>query len=312
MSTGGKPRSQKPRGTFEGLQPSKPMLKWLNDLEPSPDATEIIRLVVDDDRWALNQANAGYQSDALDEISAFIMAVFGPRQPVIVSPAGFITAALQRAPTATQAEVDQSSRDLETALRSQCRLGRAKQHDWLIGLDGCLPGLCTPIQTILRLAPSAAIQPQQVAIKLYPAVGEEQYLVGWRMMLSHGRVPAALGRKRWTNGTGRSLLSLVCHEAVAFSSRSLSTGKHPSRDHFRAHIRSKGGNKLDYITVSAHWLSPSSSSAFKDGLSNLATALGATVVVSMFSNKNMLTDAALEFSPVGGNCSGKVATLLVH
>ncbi|SES70904.1 hypothetical protein [Stigmatella erecta] len=312
MSTGGKPRSQTHQGTFEGLPPSKPRLKWLNELEPNPDATELIRLVVDDDRWDLNQANASYQRYALDEVSAFVKKLFGRRRPVIVSPAGFITASLQRAPDATESEIDRSSEDLEIILKTQYRLSHAKQHDWLVGLDGCLPGLCTPIQTVFRLAPSAHMQPQQVAIKLYPESGEMKHLVCWHLILAQGSIPAALSRKRWSNDTGRSFLSLVCHEAVAFSSRSLSTSKHPSRDHFRKHIKSQGKNKLDYITVSAHWLSPASSSAFKDGLSNLATALGATVVVSMFSEGNMLTEAAREFAPVGGVCAEKIATLLVH
>jgi hypothetical protein len=87
----------------------------------------------------------------------------------------------------------------------------------LLGVDGCVPGEVTPFQSVIHLGGTS---PSRTALKLYPAGGEKDTLLGWALCQDAGGIPHNLrGVHRMQTAAG-VVLVLVCHEAAIFSGRS--------------------------------------------------------------------------------------------
>jgi hypothetical protein len=71
---------------FAGYDPVQ--CRWLSEEDAGRAGNaEIVRLVVDDNRWAGNWSNEVYQMNTLREIANFL----GPIRALVVTPAGMLT-----------------------------------------------------------------------------------------------------------------------------------------------------------------------------------------------------------------------------
>jgi hypothetical protein len=188
----------------------------------------------------------------------------------------------------------------------------------LVGVDGCLQGETTHLQTVVHFKGEPALALSNSALKLYPTAEERPSLIGWRLREAFGRVPDELMQARRMQTAAGTVLVLVCNDAAVFLARSQANLKSELglaiRQHFLDQARAEPS--LAYILIAMHWQGTNpetgrlSGEAFRQAARYLAEETGATVVPTMRAPVHELAAAAERFAVVGP-CANKVATLLV-
>ena len=106
--------------------------------------------------------------------------------------------------------------DLESVL-SRVDLGHMEM---LVGVDGCVAGQTTHLQTVIHLRARPEVSLRNTTTKLYPAGDESESLIGWHICWSEDRVPNELATARRVQTSVGTILVLVCNDAAIFSARS--------------------------------------------------------------------------------------------
>jgi hypothetical protein len=268
-------------------------------------------LIVDSSRSDYLWPNATYQKRALREIAEFL----GKTQAVLFTPGGMV--ATEVSPLSDDLEslragLDEMSNALEGLERGALPL------ETLLGVDGCIPGKATPLQTVVHLRGSgASATTSNTTVKLYPAGGEAPFLAGWRIVRATGSVPEELTQARCLLTSAGPVLVLVCHDACLFSARSWAKLKKPLgapvRDHLYAVATAAGERRPAFTLIASHWRSESAKSGtvFKDAAKRIADRTRSTVVTTTFAPKASLENAAMH-SPTEGQRADQVVTLLVE
>jgi hypothetical protein len=204
-----------PDDPFAGYDPQPVRCRWLDaDNERRAATADIVRLVVDENRRAMHWPNDVYQRDLLEGVSAFL----GPTRKVIVTPAGLLTLTTGDDHCSL---LGGRLRRMETVLAS-INLGESS-HEFFVGVDDCVPGASTPVQTVVYCpANSIRMTEQTTTIKLYPTPEEWSSLVGWRMVCAANGIPPELTVARRVSSTAGLFVVLVCNDACVFSGRSRS------------------------------------------------------------------------------------------
>lgn len=296
------PRDDDP---FHGWSPRPIRCQWLDGDEQTVESANVVRIVLDGERGSCEHwSNFRYQRDFFPEVEAFI----GPSPAVIVSPAGTITtyvASLEAELSSLQLGLAK----LQAAL-SQCRPG---DREWLVGLDGCVPGESTPLQTVVHHQGETRLSAANTAVKLYPAPGEARTLVGSRLCALHGAVPPELATGRLASTSAGGFFVLVCADAVPFSRRSFANLRDEIRIAVRQHLRDVATTAPtpEYVLMATHWQELGTGGSFLNAANVLAEETGATVVTTFRAPKGSMAATAKRFAPVGPHAA-KVATLLVY
>lgn len=285
MGTIGNVKDGSSRDPFAGYDDAPIECEWLVE----PDGEELVRLVVDDERWDGHWPNAGYQRSTIAAIRKFV----GARLPdaLIICPGGMITIGIEP-------EVESLANCLH-------------EIDWgdgpaiLVGVDGAIPGVSTPVQTVMRIdAGEIAPDPTAIVMKLYPTSSEVPTLRGWHRVeqepgyLRHDRA------RRWIRGQ-TTIATLICHEAIAFAGRSIAN-RTGLRVTVAEHLE-RSVSRADCIAISMHHADTDSGKVFMNAIENLSTH--APVVTAVFAPEGSLAAVAERFAPRGGT---RVATLLVR
>ncbi len=314
-----KPRSAKRKGTaapsadpFAGCNPQPVCIRWLSpDDEERADSAQVIRLLMDAGRTDYWWPNLTYQRSVLRQVAEFI----GPARAVLFTPGGMVTAEV--GPLADDMESLRHALDELTATLNVLDLG-ASPPETLLGVDGCHPGVATPVQTVLHLNGSGtAAAAADASVKLYPAGGEAKSLAGWRIVRATGGVPDDLSQARCVQTATGPVLVLVCHDACLLSGRSQSRATDPLRlmirDHFRQVAQATGAKRPAFTLLATHWWAASARSGtiFKDAARRIADQTGSTVVTTTCAPRESLDDVA-RWSRTRGERAGEVVTLVVE
>jgi hypothetical protein len=293
-----------PDSPFAGCMPQPVRCRWLSGEDATrADSAEVVRLLVDDARGDTHWPNDLYQRNVIREVANFL----GPTRAVLATPAGMVTAAIpwpDYSPASLTAALD--------AMRTAAaRLAPAPSNpEVLLGLDGCIPGEATPLQTVVRLTGRSA---DQAAVKLYPAGSEKDTLLGWALCrAADGVLPELIQGHRVSTRVGIMLL-LVCHEAAIFSGRSRAVLKDDLGLRVRRHFLEQAAvePRPRYALMATHWLGTASGPTFRDAARYLAEETGVTTVTTSFAPCGQLEDVARRF-PVQGPNADRVVTLLVE
>lgn len=295
---------QHPDSPFSDFGPQSVRCRWLSAADERRAATaEVVRLVVDDSRWSQNWPNHVYQRNVVRELLSFLH----PSRGVVVSPAGMVTVPIpdqQRS-----AAVGPAVADLRERLSA---LVSGTTGEALLGVDGCLVGVATPLQTMFHLCDG--VPASHPAVKLYPSPGGEGgSLLGWAACCHAAGVPDDLARGRRICTRVGDVLALVCFDAGVFSGRSRTLTKDPVRLAVRNHfVRQAGGDTpVDYILIATHHQSGASGKSFQNAAGHLAESTGATVVTTMFAPRDEIGSMATRFRVLGPKAD-RVVTLLVE
>jgi hypothetical protein len=290
---------------FAGYNPQPVSCKWLSEQdEKAARAAEVIRLIVDENRGHCGPwANDVYQRNFIREVQQFI----GPTSAVLVTDAGSIKTYIQ----ALSATMD-SMRSGLTAFEQTLLRIELGQMELLLGVDGCICGRTTHLQTIVHFRSHRQVALRNTTVKLYPAPGEAGSLVGWRICEDLGHVPEELAIARRVETSVGTILVLVCHEAAIFSRRSFSNLRVPLKLSIREHFirRSQTEPRPTYVLIATHWNSSKSGQAFRHAAKFLSEETNATVVTTTRAPRSELASAARRFDIIGPG-KEKVATLLV-
>lgn len=298
-----------PDDPFAGYPPQPVRCRWLSTAdEGSAHSAEIIRLIVDDNRGNSGShcTNEVYNQRLLRDVAEFI----GPTGAMLVTPAGLVTTCVnQFGPTLSG--VTSAIGQLQSCVN---RLDRgAHPPPVLLGVDGCVRGQSTPLQTVVNLAEAIRLELTNTAVKMYPAGEEVGSLLGWLVIQELGCVPPELLQGHCVQMPGFSLFVLVCHEAILFSGRSAGALRDELgialRQCYREVLASEP--KPKYIAVPTHWLDPKSSPTFLDAMNKLADETGSTVVMTTRTPRSDLEATSHRFCVRGPNVA-RVATLLVE
>jgi hypothetical protein len=150
-------------------------------------------------------------------------------------------------------------------------------------------------------------------VKLYPAGGERDTLLGWVLCRAAGGLSPDLSGVRRVATRAGVVLVLVCHEAALFSGRSRAVLKDELglllRRHFLEQARLQPAAR--YALLATHWLGARSGPTFRDAARYLAEEVGLTAVITTFAPRADLEGVARR-SPVQGPRAERVATLLVE
>lgn len=274
-----------PRDPFAGYDDAPIECEWL--VEPAGE--EVVRLVIDDQRWDGHWPNAGYQRSTIAVIRKFV----GTRLPdaLIICPGGMITVAI----------------DPET----ESLANRLDGIEWgdgpamLIGVDGTISGVSTPVQTVMRIDTGAiAPDPTAIVTKLYPTSSEVPTLLGWRRVAQEPDYLRNDTARRWIHGQS-TITTLICHEAIAFAGRSIAN-RTGLRITIAEHLE-RSVLHTDCIAVSMHHADTESGRVFMNAIENLSSH--APVVTAVFAPVRSLAAVAERFTPRGDM---RVATLLVR
>lgn len=269
------------RDPFAGYDDASIECEWL--VEPAGE--ELVRLVVDDERWDGHWPNAGYQRSTIAAIRKFV----GARLPdaLIICPGGMITIGIEP-------EIDSLA-------------NRLYGIDWgdgpaiLVGVDGAIPGVSTPVQTVMRVdAGEIAPDPTAIVMKLYPMSSEVPTLLGWHRVVQEPDCLRYDGARSWVRDQ-----TTIVHEAIAFAGRSIAnrTGLRVTvAEHLERSVL-----RTDCIAISMHHADMESGRVFMNAIKNLSTH--AQVVAAVFAPEDSLADVAQRFAPRGDT---RVATLLVR
>jgi hypothetical protein len=175
----------------------------------------------------------------------------------------------------------------------------------LVGVDGAIPGVSTPVQTVMRINAGAnAPDPTAIVMKLYPTSFEVPTLLGWHRAMQDPDCLRSDGARRWIRGQ-TTIATLICHEAIAFAGRSIAnrTGLRVTvADHLERSV-----SRADCIAISMHHADTDSGKVFMNAIKNLSTH--APVVTAVFAPEGSLAAVAERFAPRGDT---RVATLLVR
>ena len=296
---------------FAGFPPQPIKCQWLTerDREAAPSA-DIIRLIVDDQRGQCDPwANDVYQQHFLRDVQDFI----GPTRAILVTDAGSIKAYIEPL-SGTLDSIRSGLHSLSEAV-SRVDLG---SMEMLLGVDGCMRGESTHLQTVIHLQGEQLISQAIAVVKLYPTGAERANLVGWRVCEALGRVPDELIQARRINTSVGPILVLVCNDAAIFSARSRSNLASNLGLAIRQHFMQQAiaEPRAKYILIATHWqgINPDSGrwsgDAFRQAAEFLNDETGATVVTTLRAPKPDLVGAASRFNVVGARMD-KVATLLV-
>jgi hypothetical protein len=239
----------------------------------------------------------------------------GPTDAVLLTDAGAITAYIEPlVPTVDSLRAGLGA--LQTAL-TRVDLG---SKEMLVGVDGCLRGTATHLQTVVHIRGEPRVSLSNATVKVYPASGEEQSLIGWRLCKVRGAVPDELAPARRVHTAAGVILVLVCYDATLL--RDLDSFRRSLTDNVKLQIRQ---HLLDqalvepcprYIMIATHWQETNpetgrwSGESFRQAARYLAELTGATVVTTMRSPPEELALAARRFGVIGPRAQ-KVATLLV-
>jgi hypothetical protein len=184
--------------------------------------------------------------------------------------------------------------------------------EMLLGVDGCVRGRTTHLQTVVHLSAQPEVSVKNTTIKLYPTEAESESLIGWHLCRNNGGVPNELATARRVRTSVGTIVVLVCNDAGIFSARSRSnlrdSLKLSIRQHFLDQIRIEP--KTAYILIATHWNSTRSGQAFRDATHHLSEETGATVITTTRAERDQLVLVARRFQIVGPR-SEKVATLIV-
>ena len=296
--------TQHPDSPFAGFGPQSVRCRWLTaDDERRAPTAEVVRLVVDENRWSQNWPNHVYQRNAVREVLAFMH----PSRAVLLTPAGMVTVPLkdQQQPVGVGPTVA-DFRERLVALVS------GATGEVLLGVDGCLAGVATPLQTVFHLCDG--VSASYPAVKLYPSPGGESgSLLGWAACCQAEGVPDDLARGRRVRTRVGDILALVCFDAGLFSGRSRTLTKDPVRLEVRSHFvrQASGDTPVDYVLIATHHQAGMSGKSFQNAAGHLAESTGATVVTTMFAPRNELDSVATRFRVLGPKAD-RVATLLAE
>lgn len=295
----------RPSDPFVDRRPSSVVCRWMS---PPTKETRVVRLLVDDDGWKRHWPNVFRLGKTLARVRATVRRE-APTAKLIVTPAGMLTVPLATGPLPTASW----SSDCWASIRpiaSQLHLGDGAAL--LLGVDGALPGLSTPVQaSILIRGCSLSREPSLTALKLYPSGAEERRsLLGWQLF-GEDRLPPARRGERLHSIGNLSVASLICHEAVAFSGRSESR-RGPLLRRLARQLATLIGVPR-YLHLAVHRNAGTSGGVFLDATRRLASRFGSTVVPSMFAPKAQLAEVAERFKVVAARgLDRSVATLLVE
>jgi hypothetical protein len=292
-------------------------------------------------------ANDSYLRHFLREVQDFI----GPTRAVLVTCAGAIRthidpldrtldslrsglASLQNALLRLELRPSYGRQQIGSAAQAEPEPGSQTPipQEILVGVDGCLAGRKSPLQTVVHLRGEPRICLPNVAIKIYPSgKGEESSLIGWRICRKLKRIPDEFTPGRRVQTAVGTILVLVCHDAAIFSGRSRKNAGRQFSGHsqrsatsqlrlqIREHFLHLGmmEPRPTYILVATHWQQKSLKDGrlhdptFRNATEYLSKTTGATVVITMRALKNELDDVAGLFEVVGPR-KDKVATLIVE
>jgi hypothetical protein len=298
-----------PQDPFAGCDPQPVSCRWLAD-EKATRSTEIIRLIVDDQRGHCGPwANDVYQRHFLREVQDFI----GPSDAVLVTDAGSIKTYIQPI-DATVESLNSGLASLEEAL-SRVELG---QMEVLLGVDGCIPGDTTRLQTVVHLRGRPHVSLSNTAVKVYPTDEEASSLVGWRICKGLGHFPDQLAPARRPHTMAGTIMVLVCYDAILLKGYSRRKITDSLKIKIRQHLQNQASlePRPVYIILATHWQGTNpktgrwSGETFRKAADYLAEETGATVVTTMRTPRHEFALAADRFRIVGPR-KEKVATLLV-
>jgi len=226
---------------FAGYGPQPVRCQWLSEEDAARAPTaEVVRLVVDDQRGHSEAwANDRYQAHFLREVSKFI----GPSPAVVMTDAGCIKARIADH-SATMAGLTAGLRQLNDALASTA-LG---EHEVLLGLDGCVHGQATNLQTVTHIRGRTTLSLDNTGIKLHPTA-EEQSLIGSRMCREAEGVPDELKAARRIRTAAGTVLVLVCNDAAIFGARSRANLRDDVGLAIREHFTQAADPPPDYILL---------------------------------------------------------------
>ena len=238
---------------------------WVDGDEERLAQAQVVRLLVAEERrWTFAEPNLDAQRSFLHEVSAFLGRAIPERKVLVVAPAGCLTVDLPLGPEPTPAGLCESLEHLHDALRAlpgQVNLTRAG-HTFVVGVDGCVFGSATPLQTAVRLQPGqdfAAAAPQ---LKLFPAAREEGTLLPYTLS-QRGALPEADARRlilyMGRGGSSAASAVLLAHELSAFSSGSFALSG-AGRDALRQRLLPS--QPLRYVLAPLHHLSTNHVSSY--------------------------------------------------
>jgi|GEM_PF-3683553 len=309
MGGAGKPQA---KDAFAGCKPQRVHCTWLSERDKqSARSAEIIRLVVDEERGDCGPwVNADYQESFLKNVQEFI----GPTSAVLATYAGTITAPIDP-PDPTLDSLRSGLGALQAALR-RVHVGRGEM---LLGMDGCVPGETTRLQTVVHLRGEPDVSLSNTTVKLYPTSEERPSLLGWQLCEASGHVPDELVVTRRMQTAVGTVLVLVCNDAALFSARSQANLRGglglAIRQHFLEQAQTEP--RPAYVLMATHWQGTNpdtgrwSGEAFRQASEYLADKTGATVVITLRAPSTQLEAAASRFRVLGPR-ENKVATLLVR
>jgi hypothetical protein len=292
---------------FLGYPPQAVRCRWLSPAhEANASTAEIIRLVVDEARGSSSPpwANEVYNRRLVREIKEFV----GPTKAVLVTPAGIIATSMD------WITPDRNSLAPAVGVVQRCLdeldLGDSAT-EILLGVDGCLPGVALPLQTVVHLGAERSASLSNTAIKVYPS--ENGYLLGWLLCEDAGEMLPDLFQGHIAQTSAGTILVLVCHELVLFSGRSESNLSNGLGLAIRERYRKAATTdpRPRYIVVPTHWQDARTGGSFINAASELAAESEATVVMTMRAPRASLATVANRFAVQGPNAP-RVITLLVE
>ena len=278
--------------------------RWGNE-EALHDA-HLVRLIARERRWS-GRSNIDWQHEYISQALAFVRRSYAGREmPVLVTPAGALTATLENeleyTPEGHAAAIQDILKQIDLCLP------HGNTHATvLIGVDGRKSGVKS-VQTAMWWEHGAGIVEGSIAQKLHPAEGED--LLGTRLSLDATDGDPLLGRKRCVR---HWILPLVFHEIEIFGGRSEAAVTNKAIIDRRELLEKLAQSpSVRYVAVLAHSLGLHSAGAFLDGMRKLAAPESdVTVAISGFVDEDDLSAVARRFEPTGKHAN-KVATLLAE
>lgn len=270
----------------------------------APSAPSVVRLIARERRWS-GRSNLDWQGEYLSDVVAFVReSLGGGVLPVIVTPAGTLTATLEQEVTFTDEGWAAARSDLLQQIHGCLPHGNTKAT-LLIGVDGRKMETKS-VQTAMWWEHGSGIDHDAITLKIHPASGER--LLGTRLSLTVANEDPLLGRSRCIR---HKIMPLVCHELAIFGGRSEAAVTDEEILDRRAELKQLVGRKdVHYVAALAHTLGMHSAGAFLDSMRKLSTDEDVTVVVSGFVEEDNLESVARRFAPVGPEAKN-VATVLV-
>jgi hypothetical protein len=192
-------------------------------------------------------------------------------------------------------------------------------HEMLVGVDGCLRGRATHLQTVMHLQGEPHPSLAKTTVKLYPTKEERATLAGWRLCEAQSQIPNELTLSRRVRTAAGTVLVLVCNDATIFLGRSRSNIKSDLRLAIRRHFMEQAlaEPRPEYVLIATHWHGTNPKTGrwwgdtFRQAADYLTSLTGATVVTTMRAPLRELSTAAHRFGVIGQRAD-KVATLLVQ